>query len=39
MIWFLIGEAVFITLILLWQSAKNRNKIEEDQLDPRLSQS
>lgn len=38
MIWFLIGEAFFIALILLWQSAKNRNKIEEDQVDPRFSQ-
>jgi len=39
MIWFLIGETIFIALVLLWQSAKNRNKIEEDQVDPRLSQS
>ncbi|MFM9130373.1 MAG: DUF6350 family protein [Actinomycetes bacterium] len=38
MIWFLIGEVFFIALILLWQSAKNRNKIEEDQVDPRFSQ-
>ena len=38
MIWFLIGEAFYIALILLWQSAKNRNKIEEDQVDPRFSQ-
>lgn len=38
MIWFLIGELFFIALILLWQSAKNRNKIEEDQVDPRFSQ-
>ena len=39
MIWFSIGEAIFISLILLWQSAKNRNKIEEEQVDPGLSQS
>ncbi len=39
MIWFSVGAAFFILLILLWQSAKNRNKIEEEQVDPRLSQS
>ncbi len=39
MIWFSIGEAIFISLILLWQSAKNRNKLEEEQVDPGLSQS
>ena len=39
MIWFSIGEAIFISLILLWQSAKNRNKLEDEQVDPGLSQS
>lgn len=39
MIWFLVGAAIFISLILLWQSAKNRNKIEDEQVDSGLSQS
>ncbi len=39
MIWFLLGEAIFISLILLWNGAKNRNKIEDDQVDSSLTQS
>ena len=39
MIWFLIGEVILITLILLWNAAKNRNKIEEEELEPTSSQS
>jgi hypothetical protein len=39
MIWFLLGEAIFISLILLWNGAKNRNKIEDDLVDSSLTQS
>ena len=39
MIWFLIGEVILITFILLWNAAKNRNKIEEEELAPTSSQS
>ncbi len=39
MIWFLIGEVILITFILLWNAAKNRNKIEEEELEPTSSQS
>lgn len=30
-IWFIAGEAILITIFLLWQSAKNRNKIADEQ--------
>ena len=39
MIWFLIGEVILITFILLWNAAKNRNKIEEEEVEPSSSQS
>jgi len=39
MIWFLIGEVILITFILLWNAAKNRNKIEEKEVEPSSSQS
>ena len=39
MIWFLIGEVILITFILLWNAAKNRNKIEEEEVKPSSSQS
>ena len=39
MIWFLIGEVILITFILLWNAAKNRNKIEEEEVEPNSSQS
>jgi lysylphosphatidylglycerol synthetase-like protein (DUF2156 family) len=39
MIWFLIGEVILITFILLWNAAKNRNKIEAEEVEPSSSQS
>ena len=39
MIWFLIGEVILITFILLWNAAKNRNKNEEEEVEPSSSQS